>query len=105
MAPRSASWGRAWLPQASSAAYRSEEHTSELQSQFQLVCRLLLEKKKANDSSRCHGAAGWTYAHAGEGFTETVTTDPVGATTTSHAPAVPFTLTAPAQGDSRPVAL
>src|SRR5689334_24613463 len=24
---------------------RSEEHTSELQSQFQLVCRLLLEKK------------------------------------------------------------
>src|SRR5689334_23699110 len=27
---------------------RSEEHTSELQSQFHLVCRLLLEKKKAN---------------------------------------------------------
>src|SRR5689334_23569007 len=26
-------------------AIRSEEHTSELQSQFQLVCRLLLEKK------------------------------------------------------------
>src|SRR5689334_24598102 len=26
-------------------ARRSEEHTSELQSQFQLVCRLLLEKK------------------------------------------------------------
>src|SRR5689334_23701113 len=26
--------------------YRSEEHTSELQSQFHLVCRLLLEKKK-----------------------------------------------------------
>src|SRR5438309_5522823 len=25
---------------------RSEEHTSELQSQFQLVCRLVLEKKK-----------------------------------------------------------
>src|SRR5689334_23698808 len=25
---------------------RSEEHTSELQSQFHLVCRLLLEKKK-----------------------------------------------------------
>src|SRR5438309_9884404 len=36
--------------------YRSEEHTSELQSQFHLVCRLLLEKKKAdpqvNDHSR-----------------------------------------------------
>src|SRR5689334_23536749 len=27
-------------------AARSEEHTSELQSQFHLVCRLLLEKKK-----------------------------------------------------------
>src|SRR2546430_11723881 len=26
--------------------YRSEEHTSELQSQSNLVCRLLLEKKK-----------------------------------------------------------
>src|SRR5689334_23992056 len=28
------------------AAPKSEEHTSELQSQFHLVCRLLLEKKK-----------------------------------------------------------
>src|SRR5438067_13714059 len=28
------------------AADRSEEHTSELQSRFDLVCRLLLEKKK-----------------------------------------------------------
>src|SRR5699024_12837385 len=27
---------------------RSEEHTSELQSRFELVCRLLLEKKKVN---------------------------------------------------------
>src|SRR5437868_9788951 len=27
---------------------RSEEHTSELQSRFDLVCRLLLEKKKTN---------------------------------------------------------
>src|SRR5579862_9987363 len=30
------------------ASLRSEEHTSELQSQFHLVCRLLLEKKKKN---------------------------------------------------------
>src|SRR5688572_32010872 len=30
----------------SSPASRSEEHTSELQSQSNLVCRLLLEKKK-----------------------------------------------------------
>src|SRR6266481_9364693 len=28
---------------------RSEEHTSELQSQFHLVCRLLLEKKKKHN--------------------------------------------------------
>src|SRR2546427_7197706 len=31
---------------------RSEEHTSELQSQSNLVCRLLLEKKKKNDKIR-----------------------------------------------------
>src|SRR5437867_6526934 len=31
------------------AARRSEEHTSELQSPYDLVCRLLLEKKKAMD--------------------------------------------------------
>src|SRR5688572_32486645 len=31
--------------QASSTGTRSEEHTSELQSQSNLVCRLLLEKK------------------------------------------------------------
>src|SRR5256886_3549744 len=31
--------------------FRSEEHTSELQSQSNLVCRLLLEKKKTK--SRC----------------------------------------------------
>src|SRR5689334_24283853 len=33
------------IPQTLSPG-RSEEHTSELQSQFHLVCRLLLEKKK-----------------------------------------------------------
>src|SRR5438445_1235875 len=32
--------------QAGYAVYRSEEHTSELQSRQYLVCRLLLEKKK-----------------------------------------------------------
>src|SRR2546430_10249039 len=32
---------------------RSEEHTSELQSQSNLVCRLLLEKKKHHNSC-CH---------------------------------------------------
>src|SRR2546430_4713603 len=34
----------------SSALNRSEEHTSELQSQSNLVCRLLLEKKKKQHS-------------------------------------------------------
>src|SRR2546421_1205541 len=33
-------------PICSSSRWRSEEHTSELQSQSDLVCRLLLEKKK-----------------------------------------------------------
>src|SRR5271167_5187314 len=31
---------------------RSEEHTSELQSRFDLVCRLLLEKKKKQERDR-----------------------------------------------------
>src|SRR5688572_31034876 len=37
---------------------RSEEHTSELQSQSNLVCRLLLEKKKKN----MHGVVDGAYA-------------------------------------------
>src|SRR5438309_8513186 len=34
------------VPASRNVDIRSEEHTSELQSQFHLVCRLLLEKKK-----------------------------------------------------------
>src|SRR5699024_12344772 len=37
--------GLAWT------SVRSEEHTSELQSRFDLVCRLLLEKKKQKNNS------------------------------------------------------
>src|SRR5699024_11955753 len=33
---------------------RSEEHTSELQSRFDLVCRLLLEKKKQTQTKTKH---------------------------------------------------
>src|SRR5690242_21428651 len=33
---------------------RSEEHTSELQSHVNLVCRLLLEKKKKNTTTKTH---------------------------------------------------
>src|SRR5438067_6737339 len=40
---------RCWRDCAS--AIRSEEHTSELQSRFDLVCRLLLEKKKKKSSN------------------------------------------------------
>src|SRR5207249_10852683 len=35
---------------------RSEEHTSELQSRFDLVCRLLLEKKKKNKLTPVKGS-------------------------------------------------
>src|SRR5689334_23780998 len=38
------------LPVLGIAPARSEEHTSELQSQFHLVCRLLLEKKKRTNT-------------------------------------------------------
>src|SRR5262249_60086213 len=43
------------LPRASrQPAERSEEHTSELQSLTNLVCRLLLEKKKKNNDQCTH---------------------------------------------------
>src|SRR5699024_12598395 len=38
--------GRALMLSDLGIVLRSEEHTSELQSRFDLVCRLLLEKKK-----------------------------------------------------------
>src|SRR2546427_9422060 len=40
------------VPTTPSAGGRSEEHTSELQSQSNLVCRLLLEKKKHTTSQQ-----------------------------------------------------
>src|SRR2546430_12177536 len=42
---------------------RSEEHTSELQSQSNLVCRLLLEKKKKNTKSYEHRPVSLCYLH------------------------------------------
>src|SRR5688572_31171328 len=36
---------------AAATSWRSEEHTSELQSQSNLVCRLLLEKKKKKNTT------------------------------------------------------
>src|SRR2546427_3625001 len=40
--------------------YRSEEHTSELQSQSNLVCRLLLEKKKKKKNEHTDNRAQTT---------------------------------------------
>src|SRR2546430_13249949 len=40
-----------WIAQAWPWSRRSEEHTSELQSQSNLVCRLLLEKKKKKQTA------------------------------------------------------
>src|SRR5256885_2476524 len=44
-------------------ATRSEEHTSELQSPCNLVCRLLLEKKKKESRSRPHFDESCTATH------------------------------------------
>src|SRR6266704_3245579 len=49
--------GRAQARQAA----RSEEHTSELQSRFEIVCRLLIEKKK-NSSELTSKATGYQIA-------------------------------------------
>src|SRR2546427_5783448 len=45
-----------WMvaPATGAGAGRSEEHTSELQSQSNLVCRLLLEKKKTELENNSH---------------------------------------------------
>src|SRR5260370_22434310 len=41
--------GAVVLPKHAASSLRSEEHTSELQSHLNLVCRLLLEKKKKSN--------------------------------------------------------
>src|SRR2546427_2132343 len=48
-------------------ARRSEEHTSELQSQSNLVCRLLLEKKKQLDGTEARTAHRVVLAPVGTG--------------------------------------
>src|SRR2546430_5481906 len=48
-------WFRANQISISARDSRSEEHTSELQSQSNLVCRLLLEKKKQSQLSAIRG--------------------------------------------------
>src|SRR5256885_12875330 len=52
-------------PHHLSGGMRSEEHTSELQSPCNLVCRLLLEKKKNHTiGPRPHSAATWFFSHS-----------------------------------------
>src|SRR5437868_13232539 len=48
---RGESGGDPAAAQRHARADRSEEHTSELQSRFELVCRLLLEKKKTSPAT------------------------------------------------------
>src|SRR5260221_9434481 len=53
----------------SAQKFRSEEHTSELQSHSDLVCRLLLEKKKKNNKTKTEisttsdNSSGYTLSH------------------------------------------
>src|SRR6266849_7811663 len=51
--PRARHRGRTGTP--ARGRPRSEEHTSELQSRVELVCRLLLEKKKNHHKLYCRG--------------------------------------------------
>src|SRR5688572_31061860 len=51
---------------------RSEEHTSELQSQSNLVCRLLLEKKKSAYRDRCQHYCPWETVQTGCNSTFTI---------------------------------
>src|SRR5438270_5071858 len=51
--PRTTTWCERGRPRCShQVVVRSEEHTSELQSQSNLVCRLLLEKKKTKKTAQ-----------------------------------------------------
>src|SRR5437773_4132804 len=72
-------------PAAPARAARSEEHTSELQSHHDLVCRLLLEKKKENpkrgrNARQLLGAVHLAVVHVetngiaavGDGLTQTI---------------------------------
>src|SRR2546430_13284618 len=64
IAPTKSAWkiDIALSPPARSS--RSEEHTSELQSQSNLVCRLLLEKKKHTAQTHASAYMSARYTHA-----------------------------------------
>src|SRR5438270_7430125 len=62
-----------WDDPSAAQSLRSEEHTSELQSQSNLVCRLLLEKKKKKQiqlltyNSPQHSIETWLVIHTHHG--------------------------------------
>src|SRR2546430_13327858 len=58
-APAWSSRRQRFATKSSQKRARSEEHTSELQSQSNLVCRLLLEKKKKNTQHDPSSAANY----------------------------------------------
>src|SRR5438093_4548928 len=62
-------FARAGFPRAqiADAEGRSEEHTSELQSLTNLVCRLLLEKKKTRRKCSCGPWESYTAGHCRAG--------------------------------------
>src|SRR2546430_9002041 len=55
-----------WVLPSAKTSDRSEEHTSELQSQSNLVCRLLLEKKNENCERACASAKQPRYQFASQ---------------------------------------
>src|SRR2546429_2399465 len=85
MLPSGLIWASALVPlppppQLAPAQPRSEEHTSELQSRLHLVCRLLLEKKKAyrrldrRDIAATFGSGGGKRTRAVAGYDDDTTT-------------------------------
>src|SRR5437667_2030062 len=57
------------MPHRSACADQSEEHTSELQSHHDLVCRLLLEKKKTQHTQKQHHGHGENTEHLSKNST------------------------------------
>src|SRR5476649_817647 len=49
--------------------HRSEEHTSELQSHSDIVCRLLLEKKKKKPLAKCHSIIPYIHTQTRQSVT------------------------------------
>src|ERR1039457_7633791 len=57
--------GASWRMSSHRRIHRSEEHTSELQSPCNLVCRLLLEKKTTRNKIKHYAWAHYAGRHAG----------------------------------------